>query len=151
MTLSEIYFQYQRFARSLITKEFVDQGHYLTGRSIDELSFEIEGDTLFITSTDYFVIVNDGIPASRITWSMYPKLIEYFRLRQNPEPEKAAQQTIAKWMKEGMPTEGSEVYSKTGKRTHFIEDAIDKNDARLDEYFFSLTDQMVEDLFNKLP
>lgn len=114
-----------------IRRELRRQGHYLSGTLESSISDEVVSSNnstqIKGTALYYARFVRDGFPASSASWKQFPFLISYFRQRGLPENEakSAAAATIRKWMKEGMPTESSKRFSKTGQRKYFI-DAVEK-------------------------
>jgi len=82
---------------------------------------------------------------------MLPGLIKYFSLRgyNAEEAKRIAALTIKKWFNEGMSTQASKKYSKTGSRHHFIEAAFVGNDSNIDSYMLSNFDHAVEEEYLK--
>jgi exonuclease V gamma subunit len=90
-------------------------------------------------------INNSGVTAARIPYtpnsgrppSKYISgLIDYVQRRMGKSEKEAKSIAFAiasKHKKEGMPTKTSARFSKTGKRTGFIEQALDKNSAKFIE------------------
>jgi hypothetical protein len=136
-------------AISVVANEWRLQGHELTGAAVKQMEtmvrFEIN--TLIIEGfvPDYMAINNQGVPANRIPYypgsgrkeSEYIKgLMKYVQQRMGKsekESKSIAFAIASKHKKEGMPTKTSAKYSKTGKRTGFIEQALDKNSAKFIE------------------
>jgi hypothetical protein len=136
-------------AISVVANEWRLQGHELTGAAVKQMEtmvrFEIN--TLIIEGfvPDYMAINNQGVPANRIPYypgsgrkeSEYIKgLMKYVQQRMGKsekESKSIAFAIASKHKKEGMPTKTSAKYSKTGKRTGFIEQALDKNNAKFIE------------------
>jgi hypothetical protein len=137
-------------AISVVANEWRLQGHELTGAAVKQMEtmvrFEIN--TLIIEGfvPDYMAINNQGVPANRIPYypgsgrkeSEYIKgLMKYVQQRMGKsekESKSIAFAIASKHKKEGMPTKNSVIkYSKTGKRTGFIEQALDKNNAKFIE------------------
>ena len=136
-------------AISVVANEWRLQGHELTGAAVKQMEtmvrFEIN--TLIIEGfvPDYMAINNQGVPANRIPYypgsgrkeSEYIKgLMKYVQQRMGKSEKESkgiAFAIASKHKKEGMPTKTSAKYSKTGKRTGFIEQALDKNNAKFIE------------------
>jgi hypothetical protein len=143
----------KRIINDLIHREFIAQGHYLTGASLQALEGRV---VKFVRSASlngyglpYMARVNEGIEPENIKPNMIPGLIRYFVLRGLvlPEAEKAAWRTYAKWKKEGMSTQASKRFSSTGGRQHFIELAF--LNTGLDEYMNNIFDFAVDEEFKK--
>lgn len=121
--------------------EWVAQGHHLTGaweQSLRGTIIESPDSVAVIGTMNFYgAILEQGVPANRIPFggrkatggtSQYIQgLVGYFKKRGLNEREaiRAAFATANKHKKEGMPTKGSERFSKTGKRTKFI-NTVDK-------------------------
>lgn len=116
------------------------QGHNLTGKAIRELETRIveKADSTIIEGyvIDYMATINEGVPASRIPYtrgsgarsSQYIRgLTDYVKRRMGKsdrEAQKIAFAIASRHKREGMPTRASRRFSKTGKRTGFIEQAL---------------------------
>lgn len=130
--------------RKNLIAEWVAQGHHLTGSWEKSLHGSVVNTggaaILFGTMNNYGAILELGVSKDRIPYggntgsgakggtSKYIQgLISYFKLRglDEKEAKRAAFATAATHKKEGMPTAGSKVYSKTGQRTKFIQ-IVDK-------------------------
>jgi hypothetical protein len=149
MTLTEIFFHLGIQINKLIKKEHTDQGHYLTGTLENSLQIEILGNTLTGLAISYAKIVNEGLSRDKISMKMLPKMEAYFRLRGLPDNEakKAAFFTIQKWGQEGMSTEASSRFSKTGERQHFIERALEN--PKVDNLMFFNLDKAFDQEYSK--
>jgi hypothetical protein len=115
------------------------QGHNLTGNAIQQLETRIveAGGGVVIQGyiVDYMAELNEGTKAKDIPkrgTSEYDRLIvklsDYARKRgmQGKRTyEQIAQAIVSRWYKEGKPTKASARFSSTGKRTGFIEAALD--------------------------
>jgi hypothetical protein len=136
-------------AISVVANEWRAQGHELTGSAVKQMEtmVRMEINTLIIEGfvPDYMAINNQGVPANRIPYypgsgrkeSEYIKgLMKYVQQRMGKSEKEAkgiAFAIASKHKKEGMPTKGSVRFSKTGKRTGFIEQALDKNSPKFIE------------------
>jgi hypothetical protein len=136
-------------AISVVANEWRLQGHELTGSAVKQMEtmVRMEINTLIIEGfvPDYMAINNQGVTAARIPYtpnsgrppSKYISgLIDYVQRRMGKSEKEAKSIAFAiasKHKKEGMPTKTSAKYSKTGKRTGFIEQALDKNNAKFIE------------------
>jgi len=136
-------------AISVVANEWRLQGHELTGSAVKQMEtmVRMEINTLIIEGfvPDYMAINNQGVTAARIPYtpnsgrppSKYISgLIDYVKRRMGKSDKEAkgiAFAIASKHKKEGMPTKTSARFSKTGKRTGFIEQALDKNSAKFVE------------------
>ena len=138
-----------QMAIDAVANEWKAQGHNLTGAAIKNMETVIhtETDKIIIEGfvPDYMAINNQGVPANKIPY--YPGsgrktskyidgLIEYAKKRMGKSDKEAKSVAFAiasKHKREGMPTKGSVRFSTTGKRTGFIEQALDKNSQKFIE------------------
>lgn len=130
-----------------VANEWKAQGHNLTGAAIKNMEAVIRFQTneLIIEGfvPDYMAINNQGVPANKIPY--YPGsgrktskyidgLIEYVKKRMGKSDKEAkgiAFAIASKHKREGMPTKASARFSQTGKRTGFIEIALEKKEAEM--------------------
>jgi hypothetical protein len=136
-------------AISVVANEWRLQGHELSGSAVKQMEtmVRMEINTLVIEGfvPDYMAINNSGVTAARIPYtpnsgrppSKYISgLIDYVKRRMGKSDKEAkgiAFAIASKHKKEGMPTKGSVRFSTTGKRTGFIEQALDKNSPKFIE------------------
>lgn len=136
-------------AISVVANEWKAQGHNLTGDAIKQMETvaKVEVNRIIIEGLvpDYMAINNKGVLATKIPYypgsgrkeSEYIKgLIKYAKQRfgsSDKEAKSIAFAIASKHKKEGMPTIKSQKHSKTGKRTGFIEQALDKNSQKFVE------------------
>jgi hypothetical protein len=136
-------------AISVVANEWRLQGHELTGSAVKQMEtmVRMEINTLIIEGfvPDYMAINNQGVPSNKIPY--YPGsgrktskyidgLIDYVQRRMGKSEKESkgiAFAIASKHKKEGMPTKTSARFSKTGKRTGFIEQALDKNSPKFIE------------------
>jgi hypothetical protein len=137
-------------AISVVANEWRLQGHELTGSAVKQMEtmVRMEINTLIIEGfvPDYMAINNEGVKSDRIPY--YPGsgrktskyidgLIDYVQRRMGKSEKEAkgiAFAIASKHKKEGMPTKNSVIkHSKTGRRTGFIEIALEKNNAKFIE------------------
>jgi hypothetical protein len=130
-------------AITVVANEWRAQGHELSGSAVKQMEtlVRMEINTLVIDGLvpDYMAINNSGVKANRIPYtpnsgnktSKYISgLIDYVKRRMGKSDKEAKNIAFAiasKHKREGMPTKGSVRFSTTGKRTGFIEQALDKN------------------------
>lgn len=121
----------------LIIKEWEAQGHNLTGEFIRQIDYDIkqDGDSVRLliydnTERGYGKILDDGVQADRIKYPYARARIEgltnYGKLRlglQDKQARSFAFAVATKHAREGMPLPSSSRFSRTGKRTKFVEDA----------------------------
>lgn len=167
MTVKEIYQGAENLINAFLREEFIAQGHTLTGAAEASLAMEYtkEGKSEVMTGTmlEYTKYVRDGVPAKSASMKQFPFLVDYFKLRGYPSTkdggftpgpdvvsaEALAAMTIKKWMKEGMSTEASKRFSKTGSRQHFVNEAFVSGGPKLDKYMTSSLDSMVNQEYLK--
>lgn len=136
-------------AMTVVANEWKAQGHNLTGSAIKQMEtmVKFQINTLIIEGLipDYMAYNNSGVNAERIPY--YPGsgnktskyidgLMRYAKQRfgaSDKESKSIAFAIASKHKKEGMPTKASAKYSSTGKRTGFIETALDKNSQKFIE------------------
>lgn len=126
-----------------LQNELVRQGHVLTSKLLREMRREVRREGVNLISEvymqDYAKHVDKGVKARNIPYSgrtgaggtskYIQGLIRFWQLRglDNKQAKSAAFATAAKHKKEGMPTKASSRFSKSGKRTGFIEQSIIKS------------------------
>jgi hypothetical protein len=136
-----------QMAIDAVANEWKAQGHNLTGSAIKNMEtvIRMETDKIIIEGfvPDYMAINNSGVTAAKIPYypgsrrkeSEYIKgLMKYAKQRfgaSDKEAKSIAFAIASKHKKEGMPTIKSQKHSKTGKRTGFIEQALDKKEAEM--------------------
>lgn len=160
MTIDQIYEGAENLINQLIRKESVDQGHYLTGAMDESLSTEIikkgKIDKMEGFAVYYTQFVNDGVPAESASYKQAPFLIKYFEQRgfpyystTGPSAVSLAFATINKWKKEGMSTQASKRFSKTGARQHMVEAAFTGGQQKIDEYMNNSFDFSIDEQFSQ--
>jgi hypothetical protein len=139
--MSELGDKVGRIALEAVALEWKKQGHELTGQSVKSMQV-VELDMANGIRLDGYVpanmvYLNTGIPANRIPYSpvsgkrfsLYIEgLRQYAKKRMNASDKEAlgiAFAIASKHKREGMPTRTSARYSQTGKRTGFIEAALE--------------------------
>ena len=136
-----------QMAIDAVANEWKAQGHNLTGSAIKNMEtvIRMETDKIIIEGfvPDYMAINNSGVTAARIPYypgsgrkeSEYIKgLMKYAKQRfgaSDKEAKSIAFAIASKHKKEGMPTIKSQKHSKTGKRTGFIEQALETKEAEM--------------------
>ena len=138
-----------QMAIEAVANEWKAQGHNLTGSAIKNMEtvIRMETDKIIIDGfvPEYMAINNKGVLATKIPYypgsgrkeSEYIKgLMKYAKQRfgaSDKEAKGIAFAIASKHKKEGMPTIKSQKHSKTGKRTGFIDEALDKKEAEMAE------------------
>jgi len=136
-------------AITVVANEWRAQGHELSGSAVKQMEtvvkFEINTIVIEGLVPDYMAINNEGVPSNKIPY--YPGsgrktskyidgLIDYVKRRMGKSDKEAkgiAFAIASKHKQEGMPTKASARYSSTGKRTGFIEQALDKSSPKFIE------------------
>ena len=151
--------QIARLALEAVAIEWKNQGHNLTGKAIQELETRIiAGGDIIIQGyvTDYMANINAGVTAANIPYSpgsgassskYIAGLIEYAKRRMlvgDREAKSIAFAIASRHKKEGMPSKASVRFSSTGKRTGFIEAALDGVEPKL----AALIEQGIEETIN---
>lgn len=136
-------------AITVVANEWRAQGHELSGSAVKQMETVIREEIATIVIEgyipDYMAINNSGVTAARIPYtpnsgnktSKYISgLIDYVKRRMGKSDKEAkgiAFAIASKHKKEGMPTKGSVRFSTTGKRTGFIEQALEKSSPKFIE------------------
>jgi hypothetical protein len=135
--------------KGLMIDQWEMQGHVMpNSKFIEQLEYEIteEEGTIFIRwyGVDYAKYINRGVEAGNIPYrrgsgakrSKYIQgLIKYVERRMGIGGREGVSIAFAianKHKQEGMPTEASKKYSQTGKRTGWLDEAIDAGAEELD-------------------
>jgi hypothetical protein len=155
MDIEEIYKGAANLINQILRKESSEQGHYLTGAMEDSFETEISKqgnkDVMDGFAVYYTQFVNDGVGPESASFKQAPFLIKYFQQRGLSEKEAtgAAFATIKTWMKEGMSTQASKRFSKTGSRQNFVENALTGNEDKIDSYMNDTLDYAIDEAFNQ--
>lgn len=128
------------------------QGHELTGAAVRDMETRIvqtaKGYRIDGYLNDYMAYLNTGIPASRIPFSIPGRaprsryiegLQRYAKMRMGVSDKEALRIAFAiasKHKREGMPTRASARYSRTGRRTGFVEAALDGKEQEIEDMIF---------------
>lgn len=150
-----------------VRTEFRLQGHNLTGRlskSIrDIVTLTTTGANIKILAESYGVILNRGVPASRIPYTpgkrSGAKTSQYILGLQNfvkkikvglssKEILSFAFAIAKKHAKGGMPTAASRRFSKTGRRTRAIDIAFNKVEKEIKDMVEDFTKVIIVESFN---
>lgn len=136
-----------RYAADVVLVEWRRQGHELTGEAARQLEVRVvekageihlEGWVL-----DYMATLNRGVPAERVpynpgsgrTYSRYIEGLKSYAMKRmgasQQEAERIAFAIASTHKREGLPSRGSRAFSRTGRRTGFIDQALDEAEDRL--------------------
>jgi hypothetical protein len=137
-------------AITVVANEWRAQGHELSGSAVKQMETVIREEIATIVIEgyvpDYMAINNEGVPSNKIPY--YPGsgrktskyidgLIDYVKRRMGKSDKEAkgiAFAIASKHKLEGMPTKNSVIkHSKTGRRTGFIEIALEKSSPKFIE------------------
>ena len=156
ITIEDIYFGAARLITELLRKESESQGHTLTGAMEDSFTTSTskskDSDVMEGFAVFYTRFVNEGVPAGSASMKQFPFLYKYFLQRglSDQEAKGAAAATIKTWMKEGMSTQASKRFSKTGARQNMIESALVGGKTQIDEYMKNSLDFFVDELYHQM-
>jgi hypothetical protein len=129
------------------------QGHELTGSAVRDMETRIvqtaKGYTIEGYLNDYMASLNTGVPASRIPYSpgsgrprskYIAGLQRYAKMRMGVSDKEALRIAFAiasKHKREGMPTRASSRFSSTGKRTGFVDAALEGKEKEFEALIFA--------------
>lgn len=148
-----------------LSGELIKQGHRNTGALIDSLEGRASADGLSVEiwGLKYAIYLDKGVKANRIPYSgrsgggrskYIQALIAYFKQKGAADPKAAAFATANKQRQEGMPTKRSGRFSTTGKRTGFIQEALNKNNEVIERKMFieakKPIDKKIDKIFNQI-
>jgi len=157
-----------QIAIEAVKLELAAQGHRLTGALIDSVTYQVKqtatGALIEGLLLDYGIPVNTGVPSNRIPYSRgsrsgggssaYIAGLQLFAQLRFRVPKKEALSiafAIAnKHKKEGMPTQASKRFSKTGKRTGAIQDGLESINAQIQEIISDVMTVYIDGLFIKV-
>jgi len=142
-----------RLLNKALILELSDQGHTLTGaleRSINS-AYRVIEKSKETELTGYALEYAQSLESGEGKLPTVAELFKYFKLRglNDTEATRAAILTFRKQAKEGMPTEGSKRFSKTGERKHFITRAWNSNERKVDSLIDAGMDSIFNEQFNK--
>lgn len=152
---SDILFKGRKILDDSIKKEIRNQGHFLTGnleRSLTATLTEGNNETILEGEIAFYAgILNAGVSPERASMKQFPFLVKFWQLRGlDPKTAKrAAAATIRKWMKEGMPTNASKRFSKTGQRKGALSIALARVSKRVDEVIVTDLSREIDKEFMK--
>lgn len=134
-----------------LMNEWEAQGHSMGGGVVKSIEYVVKQETNKLTLQGFMYpygnIQAAGVKSSKIPYSgrsgrggtsLYIQALQrYVQVRMGIENDKKSLSiafAIAQTQKkEGMPTRGSYSYSRTGKRTDWVEEALKKNEGKIKE------------------
>lgn len=127
-----------------IKKELMLQGHNMTGNLLESIKYEVKAEALKViiqySMFDYGMIQNYGVkpdeikkPFARPRIEGLKRFVELRMGKRGKEAESIAFAIARKHKDEGMPTDASKKYSKTGKRTNWIGDGLKEANPKIIE------------------
>jgi len=139
------------FLKQALLDEWRRQGHFESGKIVEEIDYEIERDfgrtSLIAKMYPYGIYIEKGVAAANIPFSpgsgvrksKYIAALMSYAARRITGGDLVRAKSVAfaiahKQKREGMPTRGSYRFSSTGKRTGWINDALEKNKDKIGEY-----------------
>lgn len=124
--------------------ELVLQGHNNTGKLLESLVWNIDGDTVDVVGLFYAKILDKGFGPEKASFKQAPFLIKYFKTKgKSDEVAKAmAFATINKWKKTGMPTQGKSKLAAISK-------AIKKSEKQIDAFITKELSKKISVLLQK--
>jgi len=141
--IKETYENIYNVAADAVVNMWRLQGHELTGRAVREMRMQVietaSGIDINGLVLDYMARVNEGTPADKIIVnSRYVSELTDYVIRRGiesgrKEAESIAYRIASRHGKEGNPTIASKRFSKTGKRTGFIEDGLEGAKSEIEE------------------
>jgi len=154
-----------------LAEKFTEQGHNLSGAGVDSIETEVieAGAIGYIMRTfmeGYMIVQDQGIQAQRIpfgrgggTTSQFIEGLKNFALKRgmarNDKEATSVAFAIAKKMKQrdnppfGMPTRNALSFSRTGKRTGFIDVALEAIQGQFDRLIEDETVKTIDVIINK--
>ncbi len=130
-----------------VRNEIIAQGHVHTGALLNSVEgiFKAEQGAFrgVIQLLDYGVILNE-FDETKTSFKQIYFLQRYFKQKgfDEKEAKTIAFLTINKWMKGDKPTKASRRFSKTNKRTRFVDIAILRSEKRLEKFVNELPQVM---------
>lgn len=138
-----------RIYREYLRREAELQGHKQTGRAAASMQIEVESKSGAVigkvVGEDYMLTVDAGVKPGKVKYRIQV-MIDYFRRWGLPlkEATGAAWATRTIHLREGIPTRGSYIFSRTGKRKGFIMDGADKALATVKQLFETKLGERIE-------
>jgi hypothetical protein len=156
----------ERFLKKELLRSWIAQGHFINGKIVKEADFVVKESLaeleISILMFPYGAFIERGVTADEIPYSgpggggkskYIQALIGYAKKRMSlpdAQAKSAAFAIATKQKKEGMPTRASQRFSKTGRRTGWIDDAIFKNTTKIRELLFQYADVVITTTFENV-
>ncbi len=149
------------FLRDELGKEWIAQGHSMTGRALKDIDFvstvTAQAFSLGIWIPHYSYYLDRGVPAENIPFSgttghggkskYIQGLINYVEKRMGiteiSEAKSVAFAIAHTQKKEGMPTRGSYQYSSTGERTRWFSGVVEQKETLIRQTIYRLVDLVI--------
>lgn len=148
---------YDKFKEDLkkaLLQTWTDQGHYMNGNIISTMEFVVNETDKYIDiigmMSKYGAYIEAGVNKSKIPFtppsdrdrkSLYIQaLARYAQLKMHVSEKESLGVAFAiayKQKREGMPTKGSFAFSKTGKRTQWIQDTLKSNTDLISQFILA--------------
>ena len=160
--------EFEKFIRIELLKTWTAQGHNMNGKVVREMDMIVKETSELISFMFYFLpygtFVETGTPASKIPFSgtgnrggksaYIEGLIRYaekkLRVRSLQEAKSAAFAIAYTQKKEGSPTRGSYKFSITGKRTGWITNTFQNNEAAIRAFLVKAIDGIISVQFDSM-
>lgn len=151
----------QKTVVDAISKLFEEQGHYMTGALIEKLEWAVKSESdkivMELYMNKYGIYINNGVKASNIPFSQpsgrggrskyIGALQNYVQRRMGLSEKKSLSVAFAiaqTHKKEGMPTKASSRFSQSGKRTGFLDEAVQNSGSIVEDQLSKLYQKMFE-------
>ena len=153
--------KFQKALTKQIIKEFVNQGHSLTGAFEQSIEYntieEIDSLTQQVLVNFYGSFLDNGVSSSQIKYpyasARIDALTRYATLRiglQGKEARSAAFAIATNHKKHGMPSHGSYQYSKNSRRTAWVDNVLSESASMIEKFANELSDSIIEISINNL-
>lgn len=138
-----------------IVDQVIQQGHSMTGAFEQSLEVVVDQYAVSGLGNTYGIYLNLGVKASEIKFPYarariegLTRFVEHRMGASGKEAVSIAYAIATKHAQDGMPTAGSYRFSKTGKRTHMIDIAIEEAEPEMIEiigrYFTQTIDKQIK-------
>ena len=147
----DIYDKFKEDLKKKLLQSWTDQGHFMNGAIISTMEFIVESTDKYIDIigmiNKYGGYLESGVDKSKIPFSgtgghggksLYIQaLARYAQLKMNVNEKESLGVAFAiayTQKREGMPTKKSYAFSKTGKRTMWIQESLEANKDLISEF-----------------
>ena len=160
--------QFEKWLKEQLLKTWVEQGHNMNGKVVQEMDLVVERSldkiSFLLYSLPYGVYMESGVPASNIPFSgtgggsggksaYIQGLIRYAMKRMSLDEKQAKSAAFAiayTHMRRGMPSPASSRYSSTGSRTEWISHTMERNEPYIREWMTQFTFELISVRFENL-